>query len=184
MKVEFSKLQGKTITDIFLSKDKKLMVITCDDGYIYKIFHYQNCCEDVHLEDICGDLDDLIGTPILLANESTSKKDPLPNAEYFMWTFYTLRTIKDTVTLRWWGNSNGFYSVDVEVHEEISQEIRDNLFGETLVKIQESQERGEKGLVVEYKEYLYEDFIRNYYDYLYKIEKSIDDNWISIDFKK
>ena len=102
MKVDFVKLQGKIITEIEVSKDSTSIRIVCDDGYIYNMYHEQDCCEDVHLEDICGDLEDLIGVPILLANETTSDKDPSPNAEYFMWTFYTLRTIKGTVTLRWW----------------------------------------------------------------------------------
>lgn len=184
MKVEFVKLQGKVITDIEVSKYKTSIKIVCSDGYIYDIYHDQNCCEDVHLEDICGDLEDLIGIPILLAKESTSDKDPLPDAEYFMWTFYTLRTIKGTVTLRWWGNSNGYYSVDVEVHETVSQEIRDNLFGETLVKIQESQKNGEVNIILEYKEYLYEDLIRNCYNQIYKIDSSAEDNWLCITFNK
>jgi len=123
MKVDFVKLQGKIITEIEVSKDSTSIRIVCDDGYIYNMYHEQDCCEDVHLEDICGDLEDLIGVPILLANETTSDKDPSPNAEYFMWTFYTLRTIKDTVTLRWWGDSNGYYAVDVEVHETVSQKF-------------------------------------------------------------
>ena len=31
-----------------------------------------------------------------------------------MWTFYTIRTNKVTITLRWCGESNGYYSVDVD----------------------------------------------------------------------
>jgi hypothetical protein len=184
MKVDFVKLQGKTITNIEISKWKTSMTISCSDGYVYEIYHDQDCCEDVHLEDICGDLEDIIGTPILLAIESTSDKDPLPDAECFMWTFYTLRTIKGTVTLRWWGSSNGCYSVDVEVNESVSQQIRDNLLGETLVKIQESQEKGEANIILEYKEYLYEDLIRNRYDNFYEIDYSLENNWISIKFNK
>jgi hypothetical protein len=102
MIVPFSKLLNKTIIDIEISKWKTSMRLVCSDGYIYDIKHDQNCCEDVHLEDICGELEDIIGSPILLAEESTSDKNPLPNYECFQWTFYTLRTIKGTVTLRWW----------------------------------------------------------------------------------
>jgi len=184
MKVEFVKLQGKTITNIEISNYRYSMKITCDDGYVYDIRHDQNCCEDVHLEDICGDLEDLIGTPILLAQESTSDKDPLPDADYFKWTFYTLRTIKGTVSLRWWGNSNGYYSVDVEVHEIVSQELRGHTFGDALVKIQETIDKGEGIVFFDYKDYLLEDFMRNHYDNIYKIDYSIEDNWISITFNK
>jgi hypothetical protein len=184
MIVPFSKLLNKTITDIEISKWKTSMRLVCSDGYIYVIEHEQDCCEDVHLEDICGDLEDLIGSPILLAEESTSDKDPLPDYEYFQWTFYTLRTIKGTVTLRWWGNSNGYYSIDVDVNETISQELRDAAFGDALVKIQESIDKGEGIVFFDYKDYLLQDFHRNYYHTIYKIDYSEQDNWISITFNK
>ena len=75
--------------------------------------HEQYCCQSVHLEDICGDLNDLVGSPILLAEEVSHRglEEGVPGT--CTWTFYRFRTIKGTVTVRWYGESNGFYSEEV-----------------------------------------------------------------------
>ena len=78
------------------------------------MYHEQSCCEEVWLEDVCGDPEDLIETPILFADEAISEGI---SAEYdsMTWTFYRIRTINGTVALRWCGTSNGCYSEDVTV---------------------------------------------------------------------
>ena len=89
------------------------------------------------MEDVCGNLDDLVGTPILRAEEATSNDDPPiffdertsddqmvkavvkrltgPSDDHrgdesHTWTFYRFATIKGTVVVRWYGSSNGYYS--------------------------------------------------------------------------
>ena len=79
--------------------------------------HHQDCCEHVYIEDICGDLNDLVGSPLLEAEE-VSDYDAGPLVEYeesHTWTFYKFATRKGFVTVRWYGSSNGYYSESVSV---------------------------------------------------------------------
>jgi hypothetical protein len=116
--VNFSELQGKTLTSIHVSDDKERVEIECTDGTKFVMYHSQDCCESVNVEDVSGDLSDLIGTPILLAEEASSDQDPPGykhdyQPESQTWTFYKLRTIKGSVDIRWHGTSNGYYSESV-----------------------------------------------------------------------
>jgi hypothetical protein len=137
--VTMSDLVGVTFTDIIVDDDKhEIIFYTACGGY--KMYHQQDCCEDVSLDDVVGDLADLIGTPILSARESTSDIEaeaalslydgeeyimrklatiggPIaePEDESVTWTFYLFGTIKGSVTLRWYGASNGYYSESVDL---------------------------------------------------------------------
>jgi hypothetical protein len=77
--------------------------------------HSQDCCESVYIENIDGDLDDLIGNPILHAEAST--KDDPEAGEVGMWTFYKIATVKGWVDIRWYGSSNGYYGIGVDLDE-------------------------------------------------------------------
>lgn len=120
MNVKFEELKGKILSSIENNNDEEL-VFTIQDGEKYKLCHYQDCCETVKIEDICGDLDDLIGRPILVAEEVEYESCFNPEGvnipsyqDYFTWTFYKLDTVKGGVTIRWYGESNGCYSESVD----------------------------------------------------------------------
>jgi|TARA_R110002124_G_C8821789_1_gene504011 hypothetical protein len=83
--------------------------------------HQQDCCESVHIEDIAGDLDDLVGTPLIMVEEVNNydmgDDDLGYGGDSETWTYYRFRTMKGDVSIRWYGASNGYYSesVDIEI---------------------------------------------------------------------
>lgn len=114
----FSDLIGKTLAAVTGEAGGEEIRFMCDDGSEYLMYHCQDCCEGVSIESIVGDLSDLIGRPILKAEETTSSETPEGyNHDYEpesqTWTFYKLATIKGYVDIRWFGSSNGYYSESV-----------------------------------------------------------------------
>lgn len=113
---EFTELKGKVITSIDgLSKGSESARFICSDGSMYRLHYYQDCCARCDIEDIFGDVADLLKTEILQAELVQSHENPegVKTEEYqesFTWSFYKLATIKGSVTIRWYGSSNGYYS--------------------------------------------------------------------------
>lgn len=121
METKFEELVGKILKSITGKVGDDEIIFETEDGKKYRMFHYQDCCESVSVEDICGNLENLIGTPIIKANEDESQENPEGvKPEYqdsFTWTFYNISTIKGDVTIRWYGESNGYYSESVDFEE-------------------------------------------------------------------
>lgn len=126
---DFSTLEGKTLVSTQLwsnyGHDGVFLTFETACGAKYSLFHKQMCCESVMLEDVVGDLDDLVGTPIVSAEESSENHQRTCEEGYLRsvqrYTFYHLRTHKGDVTLRFNGESNGYYSVAVSFgqHEDV-----------------------------------------------------------------
>lgn len=113
-KCGISELVGKTITCIDgLEKDSEEATFICSDGTKFIMYHEQDCCEVVSIDDVCGDVEDLIGSPILKAEEVCNDASDVIREDAdasATWTFYHLHTIKGMATIKWYGTSNGYYS--------------------------------------------------------------------------
>lgn len=116
---QFKDLIGKTFSAVE-NDDNEELVFTTDTGDRFKFYHEQDCCERVTINDIVGDLNDLVGSKLVMAEEVThDNKNPegVEIPEYqdsFTWTFYKFATLKGYVTVRWYGESNGYYSESVD----------------------------------------------------------------------
>lgn len=115
---EVKDLLGRTLSNVAVGEEE--IIFTCDDGKQFKMYHSQDCCESVTVEDVVGEIEDLIGSPLLMAEEvmhTNENPEGAPVKEYqdsYTWTFYKFATIKGYVTIRWYGESNGYYSESVD----------------------------------------------------------------------
>ena len=111
--VDLSALMGKIVTNILINDEHDVILFVCSDDEVYKMYHEQDCCESVGIEDISGNLEDLLNTPITMAEEESNSSETEWGS--CTWTYYKLATVKGYVTLRWCGESNGYYSESVDV---------------------------------------------------------------------
>ena len=108
-------LKGKTLVSCVSGDDE--IIFRTSDGDVYRMYHEQNCCESVYIDDIAGDLQDLVGSEILMAEEVEGESPAgfeHNDYESYSWTFYKFATIKGYVDIRWYGSSNGYYSEGVD----------------------------------------------------------------------
>ena len=109
-------LKGQVLKSVRRS-DEQVVFLT-KSGKEYVMYHEQDCCELVTVAEVIGDYMDLIGAPILQAEEVTYSGDESDFSKWpegvrrpedvdsYTWTFYKLSTIKGSVTIRWYGSSN------------------------------------------------------------------------------
>ena len=112
-------LIGKTL--ISVQEEDDSVVFRTTDNCVYIMEHEQDWCESVHLEDVTGELTDIIGSPILVADErSETMSYEDAGGDSGTWTFYEFRTVRASITLRWGGYSNGYYSESVNFYERFN----------------------------------------------------------------
>ena len=114
-----SELEGEVISTVEGAEDGQETIITTESGKAIKIYHEQDCCEYVSIED--SEVDDIVGgychfagfvdgeTPV---NNST---DDCYYEESQTWSFLKIETSKGSIWQRWLGESNGYYSESVDI---------------------------------------------------------------------
>ena len=120
-------LQGKYVVAVSgMRKGGDEVRFTLQDGTTVLFGHMQDCCESVWLEDVDGDPEDLVDQVLVVAEERVSEGESSPNLHMGQtWTYYTFRTQAGTVTLRWIGESNGYYSERVDMYVDGKRVWRD-----------------------------------------------------------
>jgi hypothetical protein len=112
------RLLGKTLVAVrgAVSESDEI-AFHCGDGTNYRMYHQQDCCESVLVDDVVGDIEDLIGSPIVRAEERSESGEATSYGDSATWTFYELATNRGSVTIKWYGSSNGYYSERVDFEE-------------------------------------------------------------------
>lgn len=127
MKVKFEEIIGKNFTSVTIGKsfdgywtngnggnggnDCIIFNLEGSNDY-YRMYHYQNCCEEVHIKQIDGDLSDICNNKIIKAEKVTNTTKTPDGGESY--TFYKIFTAIGDVTISWYGEHNGYYSVEVD----------------------------------------------------------------------
>ena len=114
-----AQMLGKTFVKVTGSVDGDEMLFETATGEQFMFAHQQDCCETVRINDIVGDLQDLVGEPLLISEEVKGATEPdEEHYESYSYTFYKFATRKGYVDVRWLGESNGYYSEGVDLFVE------------------------------------------------------------------
>lgn len=112
--IGFKSLTGLIIESIIgLKKGSEVVIFTTECGKQFKMYHEQDCCETVDIDDVCGDVGDLIGSLVFHAEERSNEIEGGVNDDSATFTFYDIQTSKGSVNIKWLGESNGYYSESV-----------------------------------------------------------------------
>lgn len=111
IKLDF--LIGKKIRNVYVSEDEVIFRLNnneTNETITYTFTHFQECCENVFIEEIEGDLNNLCFETILDAEIFERHED-----EFLSQTFTILkfRTKRDSYSVMWKGESNGYYSESI-----------------------------------------------------------------------
>lgn len=107
-----SDIKGEVISEVTIRSYNSQIEFVCESGNVYRMYHVQECCEDVYLESVDAPLDVITHSEVIVAEERIVE---LPDMTA---TFYIIGTVKGVCIFRWCGRSNGYYSETVEFFKE------------------------------------------------------------------
>jgi hypothetical protein len=119
---------GRTMESVVGKVGDDELVFVAEDGAKFRFFYEEDCCASCTINDIAGDIPDLIGSPILQAElistksgdeDSNPDDKPSRHSDSWTWSFYKFRTNKGDVTISWLGESNGYYNESVSYEEKV-----------------------------------------------------------------
>ena len=113
--------ENKKITSVSgLQVGGDCIVFNFDNNESFKMYHSQNCCESVEIEDINGDKNMQGAIFYELLEKQCDESQLSEFDDSYTWTFYTIRTSIGYLDVRWYGTSNGYYSENVDLEICIS----------------------------------------------------------------
>lgn len=101
--VKIEALQGLTLRRCV--RDGNEIYLYADNGLSFSLGNPS----DAEIEDICGELEWLVGSPITMAEQEESSRDRGDGYEDMAWYYYKLATVKGYVTVRF-ACTDGYYA--------------------------------------------------------------------------
>lgn len=115
-KVALSELVGQTITSFQgLEINSDLIDLFTAEGNHYTFSHEQDCCELVYLADFECDFTN--NATVISVEVSESDATPTNKNLEAHWIFYKIETSNGELWLRFFGESNGCYSTNIDFHK-------------------------------------------------------------------
>lgn len=115
IKTNIENLAGKEVVAVLGGvKDSSDAIYLFSDNTYLHVYHEQDCCEAVEIVD--EESDDIAGG-VVISFELVGGETEFRGVEGTMtWSFVKLRTTKGDVWQRWLGESNGYYSEEVDLN--------------------------------------------------------------------
>ena len=98
-----------------LEQDSEQVIFVTKSGKAIKLHHEQDCCECVDLNDFENDVENFDGAKVLSFEEVSCQEFETSYSDTQTWTFYKLETNRGGLWMRWLGESNGYYSENVDI---------------------------------------------------------------------
>lgn len=116
---------GEEVLNLLINREDDTVKFFFKDVTV-TLYHSQDCCECVVIDDVNGEVSDICGQILEVAEVRTNEMDDTlaeqPKKSVWddsnTWTFYTFRTIKGSLDIKFHGSSNGYYSESVNVNIE------------------------------------------------------------------
>lgn len=127
-------LIGRTFYRVQYEKPEERIIFK-SDYKSYALKHDQLCCSSAWVEDITGDLSDLEGSPVILAEKRMDITLNEDKDGYIYWVFYEIATNKGSVTIRFCAPDN-YYSISVDLFEVTTSYDRINAYDDIQYEIE------------------------------------------------
>lgn len=116
---EFSEATGHKLLDVRYTSEELLLFT---DGGTFVLYHEQDCCEHVVLDQTSGFTTTCLGEQIVSAGYVSSEGgDTEWGTE--TWTFYRVETNSMSLDIKFHGSSNGYYSESVSCCKFLPNEV-------------------------------------------------------------
>ena len=154
---EIKNLVGKRVLAVNgLKAGSEAADFLLSDGSIFEMAYHHDCCASCDILDLDCEPADFIDQEILAAEEVSSElrangllgwfQEHAPADEYppesYTWTFVKFTTPKGHFTIRWYGESNGYYSESPSYTLLPADEARGTLTDAEQVLLDRAEEKG------------------------------------------